>query len=140
MKEIINVINTREGIEFLRLSLEEIALSWDLPNKQLLELNLILEELCTNYMKYAGEDPKSFLEIQLALNGELLRITVKDKGKQFNPTEISDPDIDLSIDERKPGGLGLYFVKHYSDSIMYSREDGINVVTITKRLTPVNEK
>ncbi len=134
MKENIKVINSIEGIEFLRVSLETIALSWNLPKKVLLELNLILEELCTNYMEHAGEPPKSFLEVQMVLDGSLVVITVKDKGKPFDPTKIPDPDINLSIDKRKTGGLGLYFVKNYSDSIMYARKDGSNVVTITKSL------
>lgn len=136
MKEKFEIINSLKGIEYLRVSLERIAQSWSLSSKLLFELNLILEELCTNYIEHAAAESNSLLDVEMVLDGKIIEVTVKDSGKPFNPTEMSDPDINASIDKREPGGLGLYLVKRYSDSFDYSRVDGENVVTIKKNINP----
>ncbi len=128
------VINSSKGLHDLREFLERIALSWNFTQKQLFEINLILEELCTNYNEHVGEDNNSFLEIKLSSDGSDLSITVKDNGPPFNPTKISAPDVNLPIDQREAGGIGLHLVRHYTDKLSYSRKNGKNIICMKKKL------
>ena len=59
-----------------------------------------------------------------------------DDGIAFDPTKMPPPDLDLDIDDREPGGLGLFMVTEMSDSVEYARIDGHNHLTVTKRLQP----
>ncbi len=128
------VINSKKGLHDLRVFLERIALSWKLTPRQLFEINLILEELCTNYIEHAGGDEKSSLEINLSSDSSNLAITVKDNGPPFNPTKVAVPDFNLPIDQRSAGGIGLHLVRQYTDEILYSRKNGKNITRMKKKL------
>lgn len=134
MIEEFQVINSKKGLGNLRVSLERIALSWKLTKKQLFEINLILEELCANYIEHVGEDKMSFLKIKLSLEDSDLLITFQDNGPPFDPTKISVPDVNLPIEQRTAGGFGLHLVRHYTDKISYSRENTNNIIYMEKKL------
>ncbi|WDP87732.1 MAG: ATP-binding protein [Desulfobacter sp.] len=57
-------------------------------------------------------------------------IEIRDNGKKFNPLEMADPDVDAPLDERDPGGLGIFFVKQLSADVIYLREDNNNVLRL----------
>ena len=40
------------------------------------------------------------------------------------------------MEERARGGLGIYLVRKTMDAVAYRREDGRNVVTLTKSTMP----
>src|SRR3954453_1156542 len=71
--------------------------------------SLSIEELVTNCIKYAYPDSEVHLivvELQLLDTGVLLTIT--DDGRPFNPLEAPAPDLNLPIEERPLGGLGIH--------------------------------
>ena len=61
-------------------------------------------------------------------------IEFRDNGIPFDPLAKADPDVTLSAEERNIGGLGIYMVKKSMDAMEYSRKDGQNILTITKKL------
>jgi anti-sigma regulatory factor (Ser/Thr protein kinase) len=63
-----------------------------------------------------------------------LRITIRDKGKEFNPLNRAAPKLDVPAETRQIGGLGIYLIKQTMDTVRYRREDGYNVLTIEKYL------
>ena len=40
----------------------------------------------------------------------------------------------MAAEDRDIGGLGVFMVKKYTDSVQYAYEDGHNVLTITKTI------
>ncbi len=128
------ILNGGQGLDQLRLHLERIASSWSLSKKQLFEINLIIEEIYTNYTEHVEDNRIHPVEIRLCREKDTLVITITDHGPEFDPTEPTDPDVTLPIDQRKPGGLGLYLVRHYADSISYTRTENTNRLQIVKKL------
>ena len=59
-------------------------------------------------------------------------LTFTDEGVPYNPLAKEDPDITLSAEERKLGGLGIYMVKKMMDEFRYEYKDGKNIVTVCK--------
>ena len=71
--------------------------------------NLTVEELVTNCIKYGYDDTDEHIigiELQVAHNE--LMLTVTDDGRPFNPLELTPPDINLPVEERPIGGLGIH--------------------------------
>ena len=127
--------NSSKGLDELRVNLERIASSWSLSKKQLFEINLIIEEIYANYTEHVENNTMHPVEIKLCREKDKLIIAITDHGPEFDPTKTPDPDVHLPIDKRKAGGLGLYLVKYYADSISYSRTDKTNILHIKKKLT-----
>ena len=60
-------------------------------------------------------------------------ITFIDTGVAFNPLEAPEPDISLSADMRKDGGLGIFLARKLVDEMTYERVDGRNILRMKKR-------
>jgi anti-sigma regulatory factor (Ser/Thr protein kinase) len=59
-------------------------------------------------------------------------IKFEDTGREYNPIEQADPDLNKSPSSRDIGGLGIFMVKNIMDDIEYSRDGDKNILIITK--------
>lgn len=106
------------------------------PPKAMMQLTVAIEEVFVNVAHYAYPDEEGQVSFGIAFDSESRRITfrIADKGIAFNPLEKPDPDITLSAEEREIGGLGIFICKKTMDEIGYARENGENILTMTKKL------
>ncbi|QJD29952.1 ATP-binding protein [Methylococcus geothermalis] len=119
--------------------LESFCTASGVPEAVAVQLNLVLEELATNTIKYgypAGKSGK--IEICLTLHGGLASLTVADDGNEFDPTTSPAPDVYRQLEERAIGGLGIHLVMRMMDSVTYHRHGGKNIVTVSKNTRPAN--
>lgn len=118
--------------------IEFLMSSSDIPDDEVLQfkLRLSIEEAVENVVRYAYDGGIGWLEAGTSLDQDSLVLTIelRDAGVPFNPLEKEDPDVTLSADERKIGGLGIFLCKKMMDSIEYRYEDGNNVLTMTKKV------
>jgi len=107
--------------------------SW--PIKWIMNLNLSLDELVTNIISYGYEDSGEHeIRITLTERDGSLTVVVEDDGIAFDPfTQAPEPDIDASVEERRIGGLGVYFVKTLMDEVSYERLGKRNLITLIQR-------
>ena len=105
------------------------------PMKWITNANLSLDELITNIVSYGYEDTDDHeIRVTLAEQEKSLVIVLEDDGAAFDPfSETPDPDLDATVEERRIGGLGVYFVKTLMDEVMYERRDGWNRITLTQQ-------
>lgn len=98
------------------------------------KLNLMIEEIFTNMIKYASQSRQD-VTIALARKGNDVIISLTDFAVEpFDVTASAKVDINLPLEERTPGGLGLHLVKTLADNVSYEYKDGNSKVTITLRL------
>jgi serine/threonine-protein kinase RsbW len=128
------IINSMGGLCILKDTVEQVSSSWKLSKKVTLEINLILEELCANYLEHSGDDASHSSKIKLILHDTKITILVEDSGPPFNPKEVPSPEVTMPLEDRIIGGLGLYFVKHFAEEITYKRDNDVNLLTITKAI------
>ncbi len=102
-------------------------LNW--PNEWIFNVNLSLDELITNIINYgyvAGKDTKN-IQLTLSVNQENLVVELVDDGVEFDPfSEAPEPETSAPLDERKIGGLGIFFVKSLVSETRYERKGGKN--------------
>lgn len=100
------------------------------------KVDLATEELFVNMVTYNTETREDILiEMKQVGNGVKVSLTDFDV-ERFDPTEVArDVDIDSPLDERDPGGLGLYLVMKMVDSIHYeykNRQSKISFTTLAE--------
>lgn len=100
------------------------------------QINMIIDEIFGNISRYAFGNKGGEVIILSWIEKDPLRLYIRfvDKGIQFNPLEIKEPDTTSSIDNRKIGGIGVFIVKSMVDSIAYKYIYECNVLTIVKFL------
>lgn len=104
------------------------------------EFDLIAEELFTNMVKY-NLDGKHNIVISLERRGDAVKMCLVDRDvRPFDVTKVPDPDLELPLVARRPGGLGLYLVRQMADSLDYEHVGGTSRITATKSVRTPQEK
>ena len=117
----------QEVLDFIKKCLPA-NLSEDRLNK----IHLVAEEIFVNICHYAYDDGGEAQIVCELFEPGKIRISFVDWGKEFNPLDQADPDLELSADERRLGGFGIFLTKKFMDKVKYRRSDGKNILTIEK--------
>ena len=122
--------NLQEMVEFIRKG----AIDRGLENKTVYQIHLSCEEALINIINYAYPENKGNIEIRYEpyenSNGIVMEII--DQGVPFNPLEKPDPDLDVPLEEREIGGLGIFMIKQIMDEVSYRRNNDKNILTLVK--------
>lgn len=93
-----------------------------------------IEELFTNLVKYNPSSP-SEISLELSIEGKNIVVRLTDSEAQpFDPTKAADPDLHSPLDQRRPGGLGIFLVKRMIDKIEYHHTDKMSTITLLQSL------
>lgn len=124
--------NVDEVTDFINEQLEEMGCSMRIQT----QVDIAIDELFSNICRYAYGEGVGHAKVSVnELPGQnAVQITLEDSGIPFDPLAKEDPDVTLSLHERNVGGLGIFMVKKIMNDIQYEYRDGVNVLTITKKL------
>ena len=92
---------------------------------------LAVEELGTNIIKYGYDDrTEHVIVLSAACEERVFRLCLEDDGHEFNPCLSPEPDPNLDLAERAPGGWGLSLVRRLSAGMEYERRGNRNRVCV----------
>lgn len=98
------------------------------------QIRLAVEEAVVNVIEYAyPAGVEGNVEVSMMTDGESLKVVICDSGVPFDPTLKEDIDINLSVEERQIGGLGIHLLRKIMDSVNYEHLNGKNTLTMTKK-------
>ena len=126
--------NDIREIPQLATFMETIASETDMDSSLAMNLNLALEEAVSNVILYAyppGSD--GLVDIEAFIREDRIDFIISDSGSPFDPTSVADPDVTLDVRDRPIGGLGIYLVKSIMDHVSYARQEGKNILSMTKK-------
>ena len=117
---------TLENLDEVMAFVEEQMEVYHCSMKMQMQIAVAVEEIYVNIASYAYREQKGNARIRVQSGGEPLQIiiTFEDDGIPYNPLLKEDPDITLSAEERKIGGLGIYIVKKSMDQVEYHYQNG----------------
>ncbi|MDR0316535.1 MAG: SpoIIE family protein phosphatase [Treponema sp.] len=95
------------------------------------EIDLAVEEIFMNITNYAYQPERGNVAIFISVKDKAL-IKFEDTGRPYNPLEQPDPDLNKPLQEREPGGLGVFLTKKLMNTVEYTRVEQKNVLVMTK--------
>jgi serine/threonine-protein kinase RsbW len=110
----------------------------ELDERTAFSLNLIVEELFTNFVRH-NEGGGEQIVLAIEKNNNTIRIELVDDGVEpFDPDTVAEVPVRAGIDERRPGGLGIHLIRTMVDSLHYDYETENRRlrVSVTKTLEP----
>ena len=130
------IANRRADVAAFADVFENFCLQHRIETVVLRAFQVAFDELLTNVVDYGHSDGEDHpIEVRLRLDGETLQAEIIDSGAAFNPlSDSAEPDLDLTIDDRPIGGLGIHIVRTLMDDISYRRDNDQNRLLLTKRL------
>ena len=81
------------------------------------EVQTAVDEACTNIIQYAYRGKGGSIAICCEPQDDDLVITIKDRGKPFDPSSVPPPDLGADLDKRRGGGLGMHFIRKLMDEV-----------------------
>jgi anti-anti-sigma factor len=134
--EVLVAVNRLDEIERIGREVDAFARRFALPLGLVFDVNLALDEVLTNIISYAYDDEqKHQIVVRLRVERDRFVIDVEDDGREFDPLSIAEPELDLPVDERPVGGLGLSLVRRLISEWAYDRRGGWNCLTMTRFTT-----
>ena len=123
-------------LALLSAAIERIGREHALAQKPLVQLQVTLDEIVSNVIKYAWPEGGSHeIRIQITVDAGNVKVDVADDGMSFDPRNTAPPAPPPSGQRRRPGGVGLHMVRQLMDSFEYTRIGGWNHSTLTKQCT-----
>jgi serine/threonine-protein kinase RsbW len=132
MKSIIQEFtNSLYEISNLEVRAEELCKFFNIDIQFAPKIHLCIDEILTNIINYGYPDKREGkIVIESSFQNNILKISISDDAILFNPLNAQEPVFNLPLEERKIGGLGVYFVKQLTNNQYYSVKNGQNNLII----------
>ncbi len=132
----LSLVDDIREIDFAAAKIEACCAENGLAPEAVFNIKLAVDGLLTNTISYGYDDDREHrIDLVLRLEGNKLVVEITDDGSRFDPSQMPDTDTWANLESRPIGGLGVFFVRRVMDGVAYRREDGCNIVTLTKRTT-----
>lgn len=133
MKEI-TVDALVENIDVVTDFIDEFLDDQECPTKAKMQINIVIDEIFSNISHYAYQNMvgQATIKVEMQDDPKAVCILFVDGGVPYDPLAKEDPDITLSAEERKTGGLGIYMVKKNMDEIEYKYSEEKNMLSMKK--------
>ena len=127
---------TLENIPRVTEFIDQLLEERDCPMKAQMQIDVAIDELFGNIAHYAYGEGTGDATVRFDFDEEsrMASIAFVDGGVPFNPLAQEDPDVTLSAEERKVGGLGIFLVRKTMDRLEYKHENGYNTLTVWKKI------
>jgi serine/threonine-protein kinase RsbW len=127
--------NEASELAKVRDALDCLGREFHLPSPELIELQIALDEIVSNVIKYSwsdGVDHEFIVRITVRTDDVVLEII--DDGAPFDPRRAPEPPRRRPAARvSHPGGLGIHLIRKLVDGFAYSRIGGRNHTTLTKK-------
>lgn len=129
----IRIKNSSSEIGRVAKMIDDFGKGLDCGREMLSEVDLVVEEIVINIIKYAYDDKDEHaIDVSLELANDHFIVKIVDDGKPFDPLKSSLPNTGLTLKDRPIGGLGIFFAKKLADKLYYERTDDRNRITLVK--------
>jgi serine/threonine-protein kinase RsbW len=98
-------------------------------------VELAVDEASTNIIEHGyGQECPSRIDITCEVIEDGLKVVIYDDADPFNPSTVPEPEINVSLDEIKPRGLGIFLMRKMMDEVKYEASPNYgNTLTMIKR-------
>jgi serine/threonine-protein kinase RsbW len=105
-----------------------------LNESEVYAVQLAVDEATTNIMEHGyGRECPNRIDISCEILEDGLKVVIYDDAEPFNPDAVPDPEINVSLEEIKPRGLGIFFMRKMMDEVHYESSENMgNTLTMIK--------
>lgn len=118
----IQVPSIMENIRMIESFIDNAKERFHLDDDIYGNIMIAVTEAVNNAIKHGNSSDKSKnVHLSLSLDNSMIKFVIKDEGNGFNYDNLPDPTAPENLE--KPGGRGIFLMKHLSDEVDF-KEDG----------------
>ena len=116
--------------EFVKDSAEVAGFS----EGEIYEIRLAVDEACANIISHGYKGNDGDITVTVDHDNDSLTVSLRDSAPLYNPLEETpSPNLDIPLEERAIGGMGVLIVKQNTDCVKYQHSaTGGNELILTK--------
>ena len=121
-------------LEDMRQFAAQAAKDAGMDDAEVYVVKLAVDEACTNIIEHAyGVENEGEIECTCDAEDDRLTVILRDHGKPFDPSSVTEPDLSSGLEKRPLGGLGVYLMRQLMDEVRYeSFGEAGNLLTMVK--------
>lgn len=120
-----------ENLPELTGTVSRCAKGLGLSDNKVTEIEIVLEEVLINIIKYAYRDQLGDVKISCKIDDESrFVIEIEDTGPPFDVLSVSRPNLSDKLSERKVGGLGIHLIRNLMNDVQYYRKFDKNILQL----------
>lgn len=114
------------NLSMVRDFVADVAERIGFEKEEIANIQLAVDEACTNAIKHAYKDngEKHFIHLYMKTDSAKLTIDIVDKGEGIDITNLPDADIQSRLQQYRRGGLGIYLMKQLMDEVRFNVTPG----------------
>lgn len=99
-------------------------------------INMAVRESVANAVEHGNRyDPNKAVDVTFVLSPESLRVSVRDHGEGFDPSDLPDPLDPINL--LNPAGRGLLYMRTFMDEVEYQRHSEVGMVVNMSKKRPL---
>ena len=105
-----------------------------LSEAEVYAVQLAVDEAATNIIEHGyGQECPSRIDVTCEILENGLKVVIYDDAEPFDPATVPEPEINVSLEDIKPRGLGIFFMRKMMDDVEYETSpDQGNTLTMIK--------
>jgi serine/threonine-protein kinase RsbW len=105
-----------------------------LSDVEVYAVQLAVDEAATNIIEHGyGQECPSRIDVTCEYLNDGLKVVIYDDAEPFDPSLVPEPEINVSLDEIKPRGLGIFLMRKMMDEVSYQASTELgNTLTMIK--------
>ena len=109
-----------------------------MTEEEFADVRLALEEAVSNTIRHGYPDAAGsrVIRIRASLKRDSLRLDIEDDARPFNPVEAPLPDVNVPVEEKTPGGLGILLLRSVMSRVEYRRRGAKNRLRLVRARRP----
>ena len=125
---------TLQNLEEICDFVTHYAIEAGLNESEVYAVQLAVDEASTNIIEHGyGRECPERIDITCEILEDGLKVVIYDDAAPFNPETVPDPDTDVSLEELKPRGLGVFLMRKMMDEVHYTGDPVLgNTLTLIK--------
>jgi serine/threonine-protein kinase RsbW len=120
----IQVPSMTENIRMIESFIDNAKEKFHLDDDIYGNIMIAVTEAVNNAIKHGNNNNKTKnVHLSLSLDESMIKFVVKDEGQGFNYDNLPDPTSPENLE--KPGGRGIFLMKHLSDEVEFKENGSI---------------
>ncbi|HXV41841.1 MAG TPA: ATP-binding protein [Anaerolineae bacterium] len=134
LKSSLEVKAELNNLALIRDFVEETGVSLAADPVMLLDVVLAVNEIASNIMIHNYQGQPGLIEIDVGQAEDALVVRLRDEGPPFDPTTVPNPDLNLPLEKRPLGKMGIYLTRQLTDEMTHRlTSQGGNELTLVKK-------
>ncbi|HMK49541.1 MAG TPA: ATP-binding protein [Thermodesulfovibrionales bacterium] len=139
MRDVITIVipSNPRYLSVVRAVTERVGQIFEIDEKVVQDMRLAVDEACSNVIKHAYRgDTSQRIILKYSFRKEMLKIIIEDDGPTTEKESLKGRD----LDDIRPGGLGIHFIKRVFDVFEIDGKKKGNRLLLVKHLCRADKK